>query len=152
MSWPKPSSRELRSAIELYLRFAYVQSAPATVRAKIDALPVDQALFSYPAFEADRKEPDPPRYSLRLGNARYPHMKLVVERSPDGHGHLFRADTHDRHIRPREGSPEAAQFQILMEFNQQTAEKIEAAWADAGLMTFKAYLRQDLARRSASAM
>ena len=151
MSWPRPSFTQLRTAIELYLRLAYIEfPPPATVRTKVEGLPADEALFAQPAFEVQpTKDPDPTRYSLRLGNARYPHMKLVVERSPDGRGHLFRADTHDRHIRPREGSPEAAQFQALMEFNQQTAEKIEAAWARAGLMTFKSYLREDLARRAA---
>jgi hypothetical protein len=74
-------------------------------------------------------------------------MKLVIERSPDGAGHLFRADTHDRHIRPAPGSREEAAFRELMEFNQRLAQTIETAWEQRGLRTFKAFLREDLERR-----
>lgn len=154
MSWPKPTPAQLRQAIEVYLRLAYAGAAPpGAIRSRVDALLADDtaALFDHASLERDPpKDADPAKYSLRLGNARYPHMKLVIERAPDGRGHLFRADTHDRHIRPRPGSAEAGPFQALLEFNQQTAEKIEAAWAEADLATFKTYLRDDLARRAAA--
>jgi hypothetical protein len=71
----------------------------------------------------------------------------VIERSPDGRAHLFRADTHDRHIRPKPESREYAAFTELMKQNQSLAEQIEAAWAERGLNTFKSYLRRDLASR-----
>ena len=38
-------------------------------------------------------------------------------------------------------------FCQLMEANRKSADAIEHAWTDAGLPTFKEYLRQDLARR-----
>jgi hypothetical protein len=38
-----------------------------------------------------------------------------------------------------------------MERNQRVSEKIETAWADQGLPTFKTYLREDLARRKSEA-
>ena len=78
-------------------------------------------------------------------------MKLVIERAPDGRGHLFRADTHDKHIRPNPQSREGRAFAELMAMNQKFAEAIEAEWASRGLATFKQFLREDLARRSAGA-
>ena len=87
--------------------------------------------------------------SLRLGNPWYPHMKLTIERAPDGKTSLFRADTHDRHIHVGPESPEYAAFCQMMEKNQSLASRIEAAWESGGLPTFKSFLRQDLARRQA---
>mgnify|MGYP000446834360 CR=1 FL=1 len=55
----------------------------------------------------------PIRYALRLGNLSYPHMKLIIDRSPDGKGYLLRADTHDAHIQPKAGSREQAAFPLL---------------------------------------
>jgi len=75
-------------------------------------------------------------------------MKLVIERSPDGELFLFRADTHDRHCCPPEGAPEHQAFVSLMTKNQELAQAVETAWAEAGLPTFKTWLREDLARRS----
>jgi len=88
-----------------------------------------------------------PQIAVRLGNYVYPHMKLVIEPRPDGRGYLFRADTHDRHVRVPPSSPEYAVFQELMEKNQKLAEGIEHAWATEGLPTFRTFLREDLARR-----
>ncbi len=77
-------------------------------------------------------------------------MKLVIDRAPDGHGHLLRADTHDGHVRPAPGSRDYHAFARLMDLNREVADRIEAAWEADGLPTFKSYLRDDLARRRAS--
>ncbi len=74
-------------------------------------------------------------------------MKMVIERSPDGAGHLFCADTHDRHVCPVPGSRDYEAFKQLMEMNQIISGKIEAAWSDHQFPTFKTFLREDLARR-----
>ena len=52
-------------------------------------------------------------------------LKLVIERSPDGAGALFRADTHDRHVQPKPDSPEAVVFAELLRKNQELAQQIE---------------------------
>jgi hypothetical protein len=75
-------------------------------------------------------------------------MKLTIDRRPDQRGYLFRADTHDRHICPKPDSKEYAMFRELLDKNQKLAQEIEQAWADAGIPTFKTYLKEDLARRS----
>ena len=150
MSWKKPTPESIWQAIEIYLKSAYANNPPAAVRDRIEKL---KQTPSKTFFDSDvlERDTESPRYNLRLGNKLYPHMKLAIERSPDGKSHLFRADTHDRHIRPTPGSRDAAAFEQLMQMNQKLAEQIEADWAAAGLPTFKQYLRDDLARRAAAA-
>ena len=150
MTWTKPQTSAVWEAIETYLAIAYAGGKPpSAVTQRLETLrgaPAD-SFFDSAVFESDDAKPHPTRYALRLGNRAYPHMKLVIERSPDGRMHLFRADTHDRHIRPKPDSREYAAFSELMRMNQTTAEQIESAWAEKGLSTFKSYLRRDLASR-----
>ena len=139
------------------------EQPPSAVRARLETLrstPQD-AFYDSPVFEKQEaprapgdpspRDPAPVRYCLRLGNLSYPHMKLMVERSPDGQGYLLRADTHDAHIQPRPGSREQAAFAELMRQNRAVADAIEARWEQAGLPTFKKFLRDDLERRRAAA-
>ena len=180
MSWQRPSPRMVWRAIDTYLEVAYAplpapaggdgkaapaaaELPPSAVRARLETLkstPQD-AFYDSPVFEK-QDAPRPPgepaprdagpvRYALRLGNLSYPHMKLMVERSPDGLGYLLRADTHDAHIQPRPGSREQAAFAELMRQNRAVADAIEARWEQAGLPTFKKFLRDDLERRRAAA-
>jgi hypothetical protein len=153
MAWSKPTVPQVWSAVEAYLASAYGGAAPpSAVRDRLASLraAADADIYDSPVFERDEARP-PTRYSLRLGNKVYPHMKLVIERAPDGRGHLFRADTHDKHIRPTPSSREGRAFAELMAMNQKFAEAIEAEWANRGLATFKQFLREDLARRGAGA-
>jgi hypothetical protein len=153
MAWSKPLVSQVWSAVEVYLQLAYAGAAPpSAVRDRLASLRAagDADFYDSPVFERDDARP-PTRYSLRLGNRVYPHMKLVIERAPNGRGHLFRADTHDKHIRPAPNSREARVFAELMKMNQQFSESIEAQWARRGLATFKQFLRDDLARRTADA-
>jgi hypothetical protein len=103
-----------------------------------------------PSTQVPLPSDSPRRYLLRLGNRHYPHMKMVIDRAPDGQGFLFRADTHDNHVRPKPGSRDEKPFLELMEKNRQVAEAIEAAWEQEGLPTFKKFLRDDLERRRAA--
>lgn len=130
------------------MRAAYPAAPPSAVRARLETLKAAAPDDVYGCSVFEREPADAPlRLRLRLGNRGYPHMKLVIERSPDGRGFLLRADTHDQHVRPPPGSRDAMEFQKLMELNQQIAAEIDAAWESANLPTFKKYLRDDLARR-----
>lgn len=148
MSVAEPAPEVINKAIELFLQVAYegaelplvVQSQLATLRAW------KGAFLAAPVFAKL-----PGRYSMRLGSRFYPHMKLVMEPSPDQKTWLFRADTHDRHCCPPADAPEYTAFCKLMEQNQRVSEKIESAWSEQGLPTFKTYLREDLARRKGDA-
>jgi hypothetical protein len=154
MEWQKPSPAEVWRAVEVYVKHAYAGAAPSTsTQSRLDSLRLADAdtFYAGSLLERDASEPAPRKYSLRLGNRFYPHMKLVIEATPDSAGHMFRADTHDKHIRPAPDSKEYALFCQLMENNQKLSESIESAWEEAGLPTFKQYLRDDLARRAAAA-
>lgn len=159
MGWHKPEPPLVWRAIATYLSIAFdgppnahdvPAGTPSAVRSRLESLRVAPAaadFFASPVFERDASTPHPAKYSLRLGNRTYPHMKLVVDRAPDGRGHLFRADTHDGHCRPAPGSRDYHVFCKLMDANRALADRIEAAWEAQGLPTFKSYLRDDLARR-----
>jgi hypothetical protein len=179
MEWQKPAQATLWRAIHVYLRVAYDGDAggaddlpsgtPSAIRTRLQVLRStdERELYDSSIFERDAGPAPAPganpvagqgllharprRYLLRLGNRNYPHMKLVVDRAPDGRGYLFRADTHDNHVRPKPGSRDEKPFLELMEKNRQVAEAIETAWEQEGLPTFKKFLRDDLERRKAAA-
>jgi hypothetical protein len=146
----QPSREETWQAIEIWLRVAYDGPPPAAVQSRIDALrAAGDALYASPAFE--RGSDGHGALRLRLGNRHYPHMKLCIEQRPDGAGALFCTDTHDGHACPAADSPDYARFSELMAANHDVADAIEAAWSEAGLLTFKNFLRDDLARRGGHA-
>jgi len=154
MQWQKPSPQQVWRAINIYQDMAWQGKEPSTMlKSRLEALRAvsNGEFFESKSFERDPNESPPQKYNLRLGNPFYPHMKLVIEPTPDALGYMFRADTHDKHIRPAPGSKEYAMFAELMAHNQKLAEQIESAWEQAGLPTFKQYLRNDLARRAAGA-
>ena len=148
-----PHPQQVWKAIDVYLRCAYEgANLPKPVQMRLETLRhagENGDFYRSSVFERD-SSPAPKKYSLRLGNRFYPHMKLSIDERPDQGGYLFRADTHDRHICPVSASKEYAMFRELMEKNQKLAQTIEAAWQDGGLPTFKTYLKQDLQRRRQS--
>ena len=151
MEWQRPSPQEVWRAVDLYLDIAYNGSAPSTmVKSRLDALRAqdEKTFYDSKSLERDANQSPPQKFALRLGNHFYPHTKLLIEPTPDALGHMFRADTHDKHIRPAPESKEYAMFCQLMENNQKLSERIESEWEKAGLPTFKQYLRKDLARRA----
>ena len=131
---------------------AYEDGAlPSAVRGRVETLrclPEDD-FYDNPIFEHDDRRP-PTQYAVRLGNRCYPHMKLSLDRAPDGRGYVLRANTHDQHCCPYPRSREYNAFVQLMANNHRIALAIETAWESAGLPTFKTYLRQDLLRRTAA--
>ncbi len=120
VNWQKPPIDQVWRAIEIYLGFAYPGDAPpSSVKARLETLrstPV-HAFYECKSMERDSMT-SPRKYSLRLGNRFYPHMKLVIEPTPDNAACMYRADTHDKHIRPGPNSPELPAFLKLMEENQ----------------------------------
>ena len=152
MPAPTPDPSQVMQAIDIYLRNAYGDEPPVTVRSQLAVLKGwGGPFFRAPVFVADTQGPNgTTRYSMRLGNRHYPHMKLVIDRAPDGRSYLLRADTHDAHCQPRPGSRESASFADLARQNRAVAEAIEARWEAVGLPTFKKFLRDDLERRKAA--
>lgn len=146
-SLPPPPSQTWK-AIEIYLAIAYPAEPPAAVQGKLQALKTAHEADFYASSAFERLAAvGQTRYSLRLGNRFYPHMKLVIERAPHSTQILYHVDTHDRHVQLPPNSSESAAFAELARNNQDLCSRIEAAWDEQGLPTFKRYLREDLARR-----
>jgi hypothetical protein len=91
-------------------------------------------------------------YTLRLGSAGFPHLKLRVSNvNPEGEAvWVFGVDTHDAYsatsYRPPPGHRDAEPWARLQAANQRLKEEIERAWEEAGLLTFNGLLRSDLER------
>ena len=147
----RPEDKTIWQAIEMYLQHAYEDSKqPASVQSRLDVLrSACGSILSSRAFET-KSERDGKRFSVRLGNQYFPHMKLVLECRP-GDEWFFRADAHDADCRPPDGSKELEAYRALVSKNRAITSAIEKEWADQGLPTFKTFLRKDLARRSKSA-
>jgi len=146
----------LRQAAEIYLALAYPSgSPPEVVRRRLEWPPnVDAAtLLSKPPFERAAKASagKAPIYALRLGNARYPHMKLQVQPWPNDAGFMISVNTHDQVLSLDPNSEDSSAFRELQAENQRIKEAIELAWAQAGLPTFLSYLRKYIEDRTGSA-
>ncbi len=103
-----------------------------------------------PPFErVGKSPPEKPIFALRLGNARYPHMKMQIQPWDARHGFLLSVNTHDHALALDPNAPDAAAFMALQAENQRLKVEIEQAWDEAGLPTFPRYLRDYLAGQNA---
>ena len=87
------------------------------------------------------------RLRLRLGNPRYPHMKLGVDRVPDSGDWVLVVDCHDRQWMAAVQEDERAALEALIRSNNELKARIERRWAEAGLPTFEQYIRSRLPAR-----
>lgn len=143
-----PPSPILWTAVTIYLDHAYGDVIPPHIARQIEDLRRAAASDLYACACFERDDPAAPsRYSLRLGNRHYPHMKLVVEHLSARGRWFFRVDTHDLHVHLDPSNPEFEDLQRLHARNAETAAAIEAAWAAAGVETFRAFLHRDLDAR-----
>src|SRR5215471_14390997 len=81
-------------AVDVYLRVAWGERAPS-IAAKWDfstALTIDEALER---FTDERKVGKLRKFTLRLGNTRYPNMKLVFQELLIRDKFFFAVETHD---------------------------------------------------------
>jgi hypothetical protein len=142
----------LRRAAGLYLDMAYPSGVfPEVVRRRLDwreDVPADESLTK-PPFERTGKAPGQPTpiYALRLGNHRYPHMKLQIQPWPNEAGFMLSVNTHDQVAGVNLSEVDAQAFRDLQAENQRLKEAIEQAWDDAGLPTFLRYLREYIESR-----
>jgi hypothetical protein len=140
---------QLRRAVEIYLETAYPnQEPPLAVRRRLDWTPGLHAgeLLAKPPFERVGKTPNQKLiYALRLGNARYPHMKMQIQPWDARHGFLLSVNTHDHALALDPNAPDAEAFMALQAENHRLKLAIENAWDEAGLPTFPRYLKDYLA-------
>jgi hypothetical protein len=143
----------LRRAVEIYLPLAYpAGSPPEVVKRRLEWAPDVEpaALLTRPPFErvSTSTGGSAPVYALRLGNHRYPHMKLQVQPWPNDAGFMLSVNTHDQVLSLDANSSDAPAFRELQAENQRLKEAIESAWDQAGLPTFLSYLRQYIEDRT----
>jgi len=143
----------LRRAVDIYLEVAYPGAEPPpAVRRRLDwpSGVVSAELLARPPFERVGRSPDDGAiYGLRLGNLRYPHMKMQVQPWDGKDGFLLSVNTHDHALALDPKAPDADAFMALQAENQRLKVEIEQAWDDAGLPTFPRYLRNYLAIQAA---
>jgi hypothetical protein len=145
----------LRQAARLYIELAYPSGIiPDVIRRRLDWRADDPAgeLLTRPPFERAGKVPgqQTPIYALRLGNHRYPHMKLQIQTWPNEAGFMVSVNTHDQVAGVSLSEMDAQVFREIQAENQRLKEAIEQAWDEAGLPTFLRYLRDYIESRRGS--
>jgi hypothetical protein len=143
----------LRSATDIYLRLAYPTGVvPNVVQRRLVWPEVTAAgeLLNSPPFERAGKAPGRPApvYALRLGNHRYPHMKLQIQPWPNIAGFMLSVNSHDQVSGLDSGAADTQAFREVQAENQRLKEAIEEAWDDASLPTFLRYLRDYIKSRA----
>lgn len=129
----------VRRAHEIYVRLAWPEGAargPGAPRAAaaLEGADTLEELFARFERRPGEQSGDLRCYALRLGNCRYPFMKLVVQEYLVGGEMFFSVDTHD-HLEIRPGAPDYEEWQALKQWNRELKARIEAAWVEAGLPT-----------------
>jgi len=145
----------LQQAIDIYLRLAYAGTpVPQPTLDRIAGIRALPSMAEVPTDLLEQAGGAPGSlacrvsYAIRLGQPTYPHMKVMIESCPNGQS-VLRVDTHDKHLHAAPGSPDEQWLTQIRAANKAITDQIEAAWAAAGLPTFKEYLRKDLAARRA---
>jgi len=130
----------VRRAVELYCKLAWEEGSNGRPRFDITKLEDCESLEQLLAqFEKDESK-DSQRYSLRLGNSRYPFMKFVIQEYLIRGEYFFSVDTHDNlDIRP--DSPDWKEWSLLKQHNHALKKEIESSWSAAKLPTYKDLLR-----------
>lgn len=144
----------LRRAIDVYLKVAYPSGEyPESVRRRTTWAegPAPHELFAKPPFERTGKATgsQAPIFALRLGNRRYPHMKLQFQPWNNPEGLMLSVNTHDQIAGLDLAAADADAFRQLQAENQQLKEAIEQAWEAGGLPTFLHFLRSYIESRGA---
>ena len=126
----------LRLAVEIYLRLAY----PGAARWRAPSLDLSggkSAADLVSRFEDESEVASDRRigrHVLRLGNSRYPHMKLVLEESILKHEYAFAVDTHDD-LQVSPDAPDYERWNAVRDHNRKVAEQVETAWQEEGVPT-----------------
>lgn len=126
----------LREAVEIYLARAYPESGGREPRTRADQVTAGSLEEVLARFERP-KEHEPrecARYELRLGNHRYPFMKLVVQEYLVENEYFLSVDTHDD-LKVTPDMPDYDAWRGIREYNAELKTEVERAWTEAGLPT-----------------
>lgn len=126
----------VRRALAVYLEAAWPEGSSGRPRVDLSSyeamVDLDSLLKAFERCSGDGG--GLARYTLRLGNSRYPFMKFVVQEHLVNGEYFFSVDTHDNlDIRP--DAPDYAEWEGLKAYNRELKARIEAGWDRAGLPT-----------------
>jgi len=127
----------VRRAIEIYQEKAWPSGPPEKSPVDMEQVAKAQTIQELTeAFERPKAEDQVSceRYTLRLGNWRYPFMKFVMQEYLVEDEFFFSVDTHDD-LRVDPSMPDYGAWCELRELNRGMKERIEAAWFEEGLPT-----------------
>ena len=128
----------LRQVIDCYLNEAFEDcDHPPVALPEDDGLPLSDALGCF-ADESREEGAKVHRYVLRLGNARYPFMKLVLQEHLIEDEFFFGVDTHDGMFDSMLNSGdkvERAALDGVKAYNADVKQRVEQAWRDHQLPT-----------------
>ena len=141
MTFDEISTGIIKEAMTIYIAVAYEQKhLPLGVKSRVEffAEHADEDLaevLSHELIERIPSEEDETvieSYAIRLGNEKYPHMKLALRRQ-EGDDYRLMVEAHDRHFEVETTDPDAPKAQELQEYNRRLKAEIESRWRDADL-------------------
>lgn len=140
-----PSAGQICQAVRIYLEVAYGGQCPPSIQRLVPPESLEPAQWLM-GDAAQRDPADAPlegvrSFSLRLGNANYPHMKLRLSRPPKDNVFLFSVDAHDAFLHAPPGSGDYGTLEELKRQNSRMTAAITALWDENGLPTERNYLR-----------
>lgn len=138
----------LARAIQRYLSLAYPDGRLPDNRSQFSSftpeMPLEEMLSASGVVESPPVEGHGIHgYSLRVGNAWFPHMKVIIQPYARPPGFVFSVETHD-HFKLADNHPEQEAMRALKARNQALAREVERAWESDGLPTQNGLLRQYL--------
>jgi hypothetical protein len=141
-----PEMEQLHRAVAAYVRLAYEDDPPQHIRPLMPPPAGDVSAW----LMGERIERDPPdapleqvrSFVLRLGNRRYPHMKIRLTRPAERRPYVLSVDAHDVFLHALAHSPDAARLEDLKRFNARLAQDVMARWDAECLPTERQYMRR----------
>ena len=122
-----------KSAINAFLDVAWGDLAETHWPKSIDFQANDRETV-LKGFVDERKKGCMRKYSLRLGNRRYPFMKIVFQELLFRDCFFFSVDTHDE-LDIKESTPDFAEWVAIRDYNSAVKGRVEASWRDEQIPT-----------------
>jgi hypothetical protein len=138
----------LSRACRIFLALAYPEGEATISPSRAAFLRLEsradlETALGSPICQIIKADGRPRGYSVRLGSAAYPHLKLQVVNCGQSDICVFAVDTHDS-FKLDSRHPDAERCAHIQAANQRLKEAIERAWESDGLLTFNGLLRRGL--------
>ena len=143
-----PTTDEIRRAVEIYLGHAYPSGVPEHTGRFLpdkDSLPGEWLMTDISEREIRKDAPSVvTSFALRVGNERYPNMKVRISMPPNGSEYLFCVDSHDGFLHAPRSSADYKLLEEMKAFNASVAQATLCDWGAAGLPTERNYMRRKI--------